>query len=220
MIDVDAVRVLIAKDQRLYRLGKIIFARADASVYLVPYGATGRYYYGRSGFSEEQIDHTFDFTEQEAATRAPKITIHESGQVHAYVGNSAKVGPLTIPPLTSYPAGHLATIQAVAIAGLAHHKKAPRSSGREVDWRVQADEGEDNCRLVIRLHSNQPETQRGLLSIQVQRPSLPRPLFLTLEAHAHDRLDGNGALGGSVALAGWDPTGASVLKDFLYIRGE
>ena len=57
-----------------------------------------------------QSTDTFNFREQIGADSTPKLSIHNSGQVHIYANEQAKAGPVFIPPLDDLRGEHVATV--------------------------------------------------------------------------------------------------------------
>jgi len=127
------VRILILWRNSIRKLCKIAFGSNDASLYLFPYALQGIYYYGSKSLPERQVRLTFDFKNDIFEEHTPKLSIHQTGQVHIYAG-SEKAGPLFIPPLTDYTGQHIATVCPDAFESLPIFDKKIRESGSLQSW--------------------------------------------------------------------------------------
>jgi hypothetical protein len=58
------------------------------SVYLVPYAAERRYYAGSVQVPEHEVSSTFGYRGGVELRREPKLSIHETGQVHVQANGS------------------------------------------------------------------------------------------------------------------------------------
>jgi len=67
--------------------------------------------------AEHQVVDTFDFTDQQATDRMPKLSIHESGRVHIRVGDTT-VGPVYTPQLATLRGEHIAAVATDVFEGL------------------------------------------------------------------------------------------------------
>jgi hypothetical protein len=117
---------------QLRKAAKVIFTRSDASLYLVPYAMNEEYFYGGRTMAAGQTEDTVNFREQIAASANPKLSIHETGQVHVYASGQPKAGPVQIPPLADYRGEHLATVRWDWIDGMPKMRgktKVDRSHG-------------------------------------------------------------------------------------------
>jgi hypothetical protein len=93
--NIRELRVLVQHKGTMLRLCKLMFTSGDASIYLVPYASAGHYFLGGHEFAEQERQATFDFTKQLSSKlkQLPKLSLHETGQVHVQVGRD-RAGPL------------------------------------------------------------------------------------------------------------------------------
>jgi hypothetical protein len=226
LTNIRKLRLLVEHQGTLRRFCKLLFDRVDASVYLIPYAREGRFYFGGRAFEEDQVEQTFNFKEQRQSgdDRLPKLSIHETGQVHVQVGRDNRAGPLRIPPLTTWRGEHAATITADTLAGLAVFDGQPRTQGAERDHVIPVESDRvESGRLAIYLNGKENvfATHCGIV-LTLTRPTLKNPLYLGIRPFAQDPLgDGTGNDGVTV-IAGWTPAQAlsPASAPFLYIRGE
>lgn len=220
------LQVLVRRDQRLYRKCKIAVSRADASLYLFPYAASGRYHYGTQALGEGQAELTFDYTTQAATDRVPKISIHESGQVHIRVPGGEDVGPLFVPPLAEWRGQHLATVTVDAFGALPPFDRSVRTSGPRFDLVLGVPEGEESGRLAIYANGERPTFAmppeiEPTAVLTMRRPSLDGPLHLALYALGQPPLEHEDDPPKATVICGWDPRRTNGEPDeFFFVRGE
>src|SRR6266542_1317431 len=97
------------RDGTLRTLAQVIFSASDASLYLVPYSRNGEYYYGEHRHPAGRADVEVKFKDQVAAMARPKLSIHESGDVHIYANDSPKAGPLRVRNIKEFRGEHIAS---------------------------------------------------------------------------------------------------------------
>ncbi len=95
---VTTVRFCVRFHDAVLRVCKAAFSGQDGSIYLFRYGARGEYHFGRSSIPAGQQEATVPFDQQEASDSTPKLSFHESGQVHVKAGGMM-VGPMFASPL-------------------------------------------------------------------------------------------------------------------------
>ena len=221
MADIRAVRILVECEQSLRSVCKIFFTANDASVYLVPYAAHGRYFYGGRSLGEQQVEDTFDFTTQLSSGDVPTLSIHQSGQVHVKVG-AVRAGPLHIPQLTKLRGEHVATVCLDVFDGLPEHLGALEAEGSELDHVIPVETGVESGRLAMYVNGIEASFRcpQCRLMIRLVRSSLPQPVYIGLAPKAQLPL-GSGPRRGVTVIAGWDPTlPTGAPQDYLYLRGE
>lgn len=116
MSQFSEVRILVDYGGQLHSLCKLGFVGND-SIYLFPYALCSKYFYGGRSMAEHQVVDTFDFTDQQATDRMPKLSIHESGRVHIRVGDTT-VGPVYTPQLATLRGEHIAAVATDVFEGL------------------------------------------------------------------------------------------------------
>lgn len=201
------------------RLCKVAFSHRDASLYLFPYAAHGKYYYGGRSFAENQLQDSFNFTNGFSAESIPKLSIHESGQVHV-VAARQRVDPLQIPRLDTLTGQHVATACPDAIEALPLFGH-PLGLGPALDIVISASELTDNARIALYINGSEPVFDCGpsRAIISMTRSTLTTPLYVCIRAVRQARLV-PGLEGGITCVAGWNPlTPEDGPFDYLYIRG-
>lgn len=217
------VRLLIRHRGELRRLCKLTFTRSDASIYLVPYAPSGRYYFGSHEFAEQQADALVHFKTQlrSDGSQLPHLSLHERGQVHVHVGGD-KAGPLHIPPLEALRGEHVASVSADRFSALAPFDKAPSSTGAEQDFVFLTEEGVESGRLALYVNGAEQRFDADCpVVVTLARPYLAQPLYLGVRPWAQQPL-GEKSENGVTVISGWDPTTARSegRASFLYIRGQ
>jgi hypothetical protein len=111
------------------RICKLAFGSQDGSIYLFPYAPGGEYHFGNSSIPSEEEEVSVPFADQESSSVTPKLSLHESGQVHVKAGATV-VGPMHCAPLAVLSGEHIATTTISSFAGLPALGHTPRHSGR------------------------------------------------------------------------------------------
>lgn len=219
MSNLREVRILVKRDETLRRVCKFMFSRQDASLYLIPYAANGQYYYGSNTMSGSEASVSFDCSEQFVAESVPKLSIHETGQVHV-VSPNGRAGPLMIPPLADLRGQHVATVTVDSFAGLQRHEGPMRTAGAEIDFPLEFAEHSESGRLVIYVNGAEPRFVDSChWRFDLRRENLGGTLYVGVAAK-HQKVLRSGPQGGIVVLGGWNPNakpGESL--NFLYVRG-
>ena len=218
--DIRELRLLVEHEGDLKRLCKLAFTKSDASIYVIPYAAGGRYFYGDQTLEEREVEKTFDFTEQlSTSERIPKLSI-QRGRVHVEA-DSARAGPLWGPSLPHLRGEHVATVTADSFAGLTRHEQTPRLSGAERDFVLLADRSVESGRVAIYVNGKEPRFVRSCeLFLTLARPTLTGPLYVGLGTIGQLPLGGSDSSGITV-IGGWNPRQVitDVADSFLFVRG-
>ena len=77
------LRIVVSFDDQFRSLCKLAFTKVDASIYVIPYAPTQKYSVGTQRLREDVHSITFNLDGAQDYETAPKISFHESGQVHA-----------------------------------------------------------------------------------------------------------------------------------------
>jgi hypothetical protein len=214
-------RILVEWRNSLRKLCKIAFSSRDASLYLFPYAKLGNYYYGSKTMQARQMSLSFDFTEDIFQQHTPKLSIHETGQVHVFMG-AEKVGPLCIPPLTTLTGQHIASVSPDAFESLPIFTEKLRVVGAEVDQVIPVADEAVNGRLAVYVNGDRPafcSKNRGLI-FTLRRSTIARPLYFGVNFVGRPQIGVDGQKGVTI-VAGWNPLRPKDVNfDFLYIRGE
>lgn len=128
----DEFRVLINHRGNIYKIFKLAVTDEDASLYIFPYSKSGKYFGGVNQIGrgvEGEHETQIDLDEQFSIERAdvPKVSIHQSGQVHTLLGGH-RIGPLQMGKLAQLRDEHIATVTVDQFAGLPKHEKSLKTS--------------------------------------------------------------------------------------------
>ena len=160
------------------------------------------------------------FIDDNYATKIPKLSIHESGQVHIKA-DAILAGPLFIKPLSEWRGEPIASIAPDSIKSLPKYLKQPIVNGSTIDIVIPISETLQYIRLAIYLSGDKPEFETSNIYsfIMLVRKTGQSPLFLGLKFIGQDELLGKDYKG-ITCMAGWDPKTIHGGKmDYLYIRG-
>jgi hypothetical protein len=163
------------RNGRLRKAAKVLFTGRDASLYLIPYAARGQFFYGQRSMDAGQTADTFDFREQLRVSSNPKLSIHETGQVHIYANDRPKAGPVHIPHLTELRGEHIATVQWDAIAFVPEMQGKTRVTGAERDWAFGVPNGVQAGAILLYANGEQPAFMGAPIHIVFQVERRPEP---------------------------------------------
>ena len=213
---------ILAQQGGVHRaLCKVWFTRRDASVYLSPYCSTGEFFFGQSKIAERKATDTVDYRTQLSTAKPPHLSIHESGRVHARVGQET-AGPLRIPALSTLRGQHLASVVVERFDAQPVYGSALRTSGAERDLVVPVEDGVRTGRFAIYANADgrQFATECGIV-FTVRRKSIAGTLYLGMRAIAQDPAGFDGPKHGLTMVSGWDPTGKPGREmPYIYLRGQ
>jgi hypothetical protein len=206
---------------QLRKAAKVIFTRSDASLYLVPYAMNEEYFYGGRTMAAGQTEDTVNFREQIAASANPKLSIHETGQVHVYASGQPKAGPVQIPPLADYRGEHLATVRWDWIDGMPKMRGKTKVRGPTVDCAFGVPPDIESGALLLHANGVQPAFRSQHVHFVFQVASrIGGFVFFAVTAVGKEPLGGVRE-GGVTLLAGFDPTlTADDPAEYLYLRGR
>ena len=109
--DFRELRLLVDLGGDLRKIAKVVFSKSDASLYLFPYAPSGRYYFGGRHMDEVEFEDKIKFSDDLYSESVPKLSIHETGQVHIQA-KGVKAGPVSISPFADWRGQHIATVGA------------------------------------------------------------------------------------------------------------
>lgn len=217
----EGVRILVEYQGRLLRVCKFMFWKTDFSLYLIPYASNGRYFFGARAVPEQEVEHTFDFTEQLASdARIPKLSIHDTGQVHIKTDRDL-AGPLQIPELSSLRGEHVASLSVDHFDALSGFVGHPQMSSKEVDYVIRGGDKVESGRLAVYMNGEEAtfDNERCPIVFTLSRQGRPKLLHIGVAPIAQVPLGAKGDRGVTV-IAGWVPnTPPNEPSDFLYLRG-
>jgi hypothetical protein len=218
--DFRELRLLVDLGSDLRKLAKVAFSKSDASLYLFPYAPHGRYYFGGRHMDEVEFQDQVKFSDDPFSETLPKLSIHETGQIHIQAG-ALRAGPVSVSPLARWKGQHIASIGADSFESLPAFTESLSTTGPAIDHVIPTDQIVHGGRLVFFLAGDRPafEEPNCRLVITLRRTTLSNPICLGIQPKAQRALS-EPDLGGVTAIAGWDvDSQAQQGVDYLYIRG-
>jgi hypothetical protein len=107
----DGVTVAIKTPNSFKKICKLFFTSKDTSLYVHFYSKSEIYYYGLAHFPAGVAKLDIKFTNGRKVNRAPKLSYHESGQVHFKLGeHSESLEMVRATPLGQLNDRHIITI--------------------------------------------------------------------------------------------------------------
>lgn len=166
-------------------LGNVFWSKRDSSIYIKPYGTVSEAFAGVHRGPQEGESLDIDFTKQLRGKEA-RLSIHESGQVHAYCDKERTIGIQT-PPLFRSHRRHLATIGVWSHSGLP--EVAQLNVGSHPDVVLQ--EGAEYLPLVwivLFCGMDEYDLPDHKLKLRMDRVSLSgRPIFFAWRVRGEDK---------------------------------
>jgi hypothetical protein len=213
------VRVLVRDGATLRRLCKLALSAGDASLYLFPYAPTNTFLVGESGMAADEMQREIPFPGA-AVIDPPKLSIHESGQVHVQRGTTMLAGPMSIPPLADLRGEHIATVTADAFSILPPYTRQPRTTGPTYDLVTAPEPGVISGRIAVYINGSNADFPVEGATLVLQRPTITAPLYVLLAPLAQTPLAEDGIARGISVIGGWNPrsTGSDPTR-FLVVRG-
>jgi hypothetical protein len=214
------VRLLVEYKGQLLRVCKLLFTATDASIYLIPYAPHRRFFYGRHALPTQEVPVDLCFSEDTDVDHEPKLSIHESGQVHVQVAG-LRVGPLETCPLADLRGQHVATVSPDRFDGLPpfEGRLSRLASDRDLVHRVPR--AVESGRFAIYVNGVDRLFADGQcwFTVTCHRATLVRPLYVGVKVH-WQLPTGEESHPGITVLAGWDPRlPEKTRQDFVYVRG-
>jgi hypothetical protein len=216
----ETVRVVI-DDRGVPRLlCEISVMPTDASVYLHPAPAD-EYFWIDSEMPDEERSMDIHYGNNRADGR-PKISIHQSGQVHVKsAAGRYLAGPVWIPELRELRGGHVATVTTDDFDALPLVGSLPPPTTPYLDHKITAEPGVASGRLIILINGAEPRFQLDCAHIEMRRPLLAGPLWVGLAPVAQMPLQGEAQAPGTTIILGFNPTlGPSAAQSLLGVRSQ
>lgn len=218
---IEKLRVVVLFGGQMRSLCKLAFTKADASIYVVPYAPNKRYSVGTHQMGEREQSVTFNLDDALDYEAAPKISFHQSGQVHANAG-ATRVGPLRIPPLPDWRGEHIATVLAEHALSLPKFRGPRRWHGVERDLVLELRGNIESAAVALFVNGHEPVFAGPCpVRFRLGHATLETPLYVGLHLRAQVPLSEPDVPGtGVVAIGGWVPNrGPAEAVDFIYLRG-
>ncbi len=217
--DVKPVRMLVAQGGKISRLCKLGWTAGDASLYVFPYALEGRFHFGRASIPSSSERATVPFNNQETSESMPKLSVHESGQVHIRAG-SRMVGPMRIPRLGDLRGEHVATVTCSRFERLPPFDGEPQTTGSEIDLAIPAGDGVPSGRLAIFMNGREASFNDQVnITARFVRPTLDEPLYLGFSTLGQPTLNDGEDSDAVVVTAGWHPQATDLVEqmDYLFV---
>jgi len=219
--NVKECRFVVDVDGDLRKVCRIVFPKNDASLYLIPYGRNNRYWWGEGRFAAGQQRATFKNRNEAPANAIPKLSIHESGQVHVKTVSTGdyEAGPLHTGPLWKFRGEHLASISIDSLQSLplAGKKKAKPKSP---DFCLRASDVGHSRRFALYANGKAPDFAVPTKArVTMNRAGLPAPLHIGIEVYSQEWLAAPDDAGVTI-IAGWKADSAETLREdsLLWVR--
>ena len=220
MTNLRELRILVDLGNDLRKIAKLAFSNTDASLYIFPYSPSSQYFYGGRHMDEIEFEDKVTFTEDIFSDQVPKLSIHETGQVHIKAKESI-AGPVSISPLSNWKGQHIASVSIDKFSSLPEFRGSVIDEGPEIDHVIPVDELVKSGRLAFYLAGDRAafEEPNCRMVITVARPTIENPIYIGIQPKAQDLLS-DLEFGGITVLAGWDihPEPDEGVN-YLYIRG-
>ena len=206
MPNIHDCRFLIENEGKFKKVCRIVFGKKDASLYLIPYGRQECYLWGEGTVPEGMKTATFSHANPAGEQERPKLSIHQSGQVHVKLleGDEYKAGPLQTKPLWDFQGEHVAGITIDSIDSLPDAGKIkPKPKSPEVALRTE--EIGQTRRFALYANGTEPRFDYPVkATVTMYRAGLPAPLHVGIATFAQDALT-EGEEGGVTIISGWNP---------------
>lgn len=166
-----------------------------------------------------EVTVALDCSKQFSTESVPKLSIHETGQVHIQ-SHAGRSGPLRIPALADLRGQHVASVTVDSFAGLQYHEGPVRAAGAEIDFPLEFAGRSESGRLVVYINGAEPRFVHSChWWFNLGRERLGGTLYVGVAAK-HQEVLRRGSRGGIVVLGGWNPdTKPEEPLKYLYVRG-
>jgi len=218
MSNIHDCRFLIEVQGDYKKVCRIAFGRKDASLYLLPYGRQERYLWGEGTIPEGTTTATFPHANPAGEVDKPKLSIHESGQVHVKLGEAYKAGPLRAKPLWEFRGKHLAGLTIDSIESLPSAGK-PKPKPKSPYLVLGARDIQQTRRFAIYANGAEPNFDFPVKAkITMNRAGLPSPLHIGITTFQQAPLT-SGEEGGVTIICGWNPDDDELAEQrILWVR--
>lgn len=192
----ETIRIVSAYDGGFAQVAHLSWAPptnpGDASLYIRPFIGAGWTAKASVGTAAPNATTTVAAQLQHEATwDKPKLSLHHTGQTHAYVGAGPgyRTQPLCGPRLDDPAGGHVATITCFDLAGLPLLDRPLSADPPHIDFLTRGP-GEGTAKLHVSLYSGSDEDAmrerypflRSAALLRFDRVGMPKPLFFGLRA--------------------------------------
>jgi hypothetical protein len=203
-VDLTAVRLLVAHENRLHKLARLAWSNKDVSLYVLPYLPKG----GTAHAGVMKIPgpagppSTWNYTGQVDGSGGPKLTLHSSGRCHGEV-DGVHGPPVWGRPLTGREGGHIASITCFSVEGLP--EVTVPSGPPSADIVLQSSDPSStatNVALFVLTSDRKDDEYHFVLTFR--REGLDAPVRIGIRARVTTEPSGNRDPG-VLVMAGWGP---------------
>jgi len=217
-------RILLNFEESIRKICKIAISHKDISIFLIPYGKSGIYYYGEGLISQGNTETTFHYDTQFKTSDIPKLSIHQSGQIHIYYQNpKEKAGPLFTIPLMKFRGEHLATVTVDNFYVLPTTDTIKNKSGIH-NCICELTNKDLSFRIIIYLNGYEPRFIYNcnlIYPIKLKDNNKSNYSYLGMAIVPQPQLNFSKSKGGVTVISGWNPrTPHNKPLPFLYLRAE
>ena len=213
-----SARVIIEREGRRRRLCRVSWSVQDASLFVAPFSGASEYFGGAQPMAAGEDSIKIPFGIGPSFSKAPKLSIHESGQLHVRAPSGDIIGgPIHLEHLKRWRGQQVLTIAIDDIDHLPLHEAEPRFEGTDQDMVLQL--AERNTRVAVYANSERQRFDDPTeAAIALSRGSLGSVLWVGLALFPNEVL-AEGSVGVSI-VAGVDPTDPGAEGQLLYVRGQ
>jgi len=220
--DYKEIRFLAKSGSEVKKVCKISFSKKGFNLYIIPYGKNNKYFYGAGKIVGK--NKTFNYTSQYKAIRNPKLSIHQSGQIHIYYQNpKEKAGPLFTMPLMEFRGQHLATVTVDNFYVLPTTDTIKNKHGIH-NCICELTNKDISFRIIIYLNSYEPRFIYNcnlIYPIKLKDNNKLNYSYLGMAIVSQPQLNFSKSKGGVSVISGWNPRAPhNKPLPFLYLRAE
>lgn len=213
-----SARLIIEKSGARYRLCTLSWSVQDASLFVSPFSGASEYFAGSHPMAAGQASIQIPYRAGASFAKAPKLSVHESGQLHVKAPTGEIVGgPIHLDHLRGWRGQQVLTTAIDDLDLLPKYGHTPRTEGADQDIVMQL--SRVHARLAIYLNSEEPRFDDPTQAVVgLSRGSLGSTLWVGLALFPNDAL-AHGSTGVSI-IAGVDPFDSGSEGELLYIRAQ
>ena len=213
-----SARVIVEKSGARYRLCTLSWSVQDASLFVSPFSRAAEYFAGSHPMADGQASIEIPYRAGTSLAKAPKLSVHESGQLHVKAPTGEIVGgPIHLDHLRGWRGQQVLTIAIDDVEWLPQYDRALRTEGSDQDIVLQL--SHESARLAVYLNSEHPRFDDPTqAAVGLSRGSLGSTLWVGLAIFPNEVL-AQGSTAVSI-IAGVDPFDSGSEGELLYIRAQ
>lgn len=217
-------KTLIAVKTPTYqkKICKFFFTGKDTSIYICFYFKAKEYFYGKKEFMSGDKELSFNFTRNKLSKKCPKLSYHESGEVHFKVDNQKEsLEKVKISPLKDWNGELMATITIKGFNGFEDYY----DSKERKDLIIEFQKDIEGLKLTIWATAGKVELdkfgKRYNFGFTLGRVNPPRLINFGIKVDDQTSYSNN-KLSSLTVITGWDKSAVDIgrLTPFLYLHSE